>query len=72
MLEQADEHPDTMLPASFHKSAGNDRSALVSEMKDAIDATTHELGEWKSKIETLKSGRADRESQEQSTRRRAR
>ncbi len=62
VLEQADEHPDTMLPAAFHKSAGKDRSALVSELKDSIDATTHELGEWKRKIETLRSARTDRET----------
>ena len=62
MLKQADEHAETLLPASFHKTAGTPRTALVSEMKDAIDATTHELGAWKSKIETLRSGRADREN----------
>ena len=62
VLEQADEHPDTMLPATFHKSAGKDRSALVSELKDSIDATTHELGEWKRKIETLRGARAEREN----------
>jgi hypothetical protein len=62
MLKQADENPDTMLPTSFHKTAATVRTALVSEMKDAIDATTHELGEWKRKIESLRIGRADRES----------
>jgi hypothetical protein len=62
MLKQADKHAETLLPASFHKTAGIPRTALVSEMKDAIDATTHELVGWKSNIETLRSGRADREN----------
>ena len=31
-------------------------------MKDAIDATTHDLGEWKNKAEMLKSGKAEREA----------
>jgi hypothetical protein len=62
MLKQSDEHAETLLPVSFHKTAATPRTALVSEMKDAIDATTHELGQWKSKIETLRSGRAEREN----------
>ena len=31
-------------------------------MKDAIDATAHELGEWKNKAEVIKSGKAERET----------
>jgi hypothetical protein len=62
MLKQADTNPETLLPSSFHKTAGTPPTALASAMKDAIDATTHELGDWKSKMETLRSGRADRES----------
>ena len=63
MLAQADKNPQTLLPSSFHKAPGMAPPALVSEMKDAIDAATHELGEWKNKAETLKTGRADRENQ---------
>ncbi len=62
MLTQAEKNPETLLPAAFRRSSETVPSTVVSEMKDAIDATTHELGEWKSKMEALKSGRADRES----------
>ena len=64
MVTQADRNPATLLPSSFHKAPGKASPGFVSEMKDAIDATTHELREWRSKLETLKSGRAERESKQ--------
>jgi potassium efflux system protein len=62
MLAQTNENPGTLLPPAFGKHSGTATGALVSEMKDAIEATTHEVGEWKSKAELLKSGKAEREA----------
>ena len=53
---------------SFLKNSGGDaRRRRVAEMKDAIDATTHELGEWKTKAEALKTAKAEREANKKKT-----
>ncbi len=62
MLKQAEKSPETLLPSSFRKTIGISPTVVASEMKDAIDATTHELSDWKSRMETLRSGRAECES----------
>jgi potassium efflux system protein len=64
MLAQAANAPETLLPPSFLKTSGKSPRAFVPEMKDAIDATTNEMGEWKGKLEALKSGTVDRESKQ--------
>ena len=63
MLTQATGAPETLLPPSF-KTSGKAPAVVVAEMKDAIEATTNELGEWKGKVEALKSAKADRESKQ--------
>jgi hypothetical protein len=62
MLAQTDKNPETLLPLSFVKNSGAAPAAVVSEMKDAIEATTHEVGEWKGKAESLKTGKAERDA----------
>ena len=62
MMAQATKNPEAVLPPAFLKSSGTAPAVLAAEMKDAIDATAHELGEWKNKAEALKSGKADREA----------
>jgi hypothetical protein len=62
MLAQAAKNPEAVLPPAFLKSSGTAPAVLATEMKDAIDATAHELGEWKNKAETLKTGKAEREA----------
>ena len=62
MLKQAENSPETLLPDSFHKTAGVSHTVVASEIKDAIEATARDLDDWKSRMETLRSGRTDRES----------
>jgi potassium efflux system protein len=62
MLTQTDRNPASLLPPSFLKHSGTAPAALVAEMKDAIEATAHDLAEWKTKAETLKSAKAEREA----------
>jgi potassium efflux system protein len=62
MLAQAAKNPDALLSPSFLKNSGTVPAVLATEMKDAIDATTHELGEWKNKAEALKSNKSEREA----------
>jgi hypothetical protein len=64
MLSQAASAPETLLPPSFLKTSRKSPGVLVPEMKDAIEVTTNELREWKGKIESLKSAKADRESKQ--------
>ena len=54
--------PKRSCPPRFSRAPARRPAVLAAEMKDAIDATTHELGEWKNKAETLKSGKAEREA----------
>ena len=51
VLAQTENKPETLLPPSFVKKSGAAPAAVVSEMKDAIEATTHDLGDWKNKAE---------------------
>ena len=69
ILTQAAKAPETLLPPSFLGSSARVSTALSSEMKDAIEATTNELKEWKTKIETLRS--PDREVGQSAKARRA-
>jgi hypothetical protein len=62
MLAQAAKNPEAVLPPSFLKNSGTAPGVVATEMKDAIDATAHELGEWKNKAEMLKTGKAEREA----------
>jgi hypothetical protein len=62
MLAQAAKNPEAVLPPAFLKTPGTAPAVVATEMKDAIDATAHELGDWKNKAEALKSGKAERES----------
>ncbi len=61
-LAQSTANPESLLPHSFQKRSGADAAAIVAEMKDAIDAATHELAEWKTKAEALKTAKAEREA----------
>ena len=62
MLAQSGTNPETLLPPSFRQQSGVAARTFVAEYKDAIDAATHELGEWKTRAEGLKSATAERES----------
>jgi potassium efflux system protein len=55
LLAQANQSPDSLLPALFRNKTSKVTAALASEMKDAIETTTNEWKEWKAKLETLQS-----------------
>ena len=61
-LAQSSTNPESLLPGSFLKQRGAAPAVVVAEMKDAIDAATHDLGEWKTRAEALKSAKAEREA----------
>jgi hypothetical protein len=54
ILSQADQKPEGLLPKQFRGKAVDVSSTLGSEMKDAIEATTNELKDWKNKLEGLR------------------
>jgi potassium efflux system protein len=55
ILAQAGKAPESLLPPAFREPDKQAGSALSTEMKDALDATTTEWNDWKSKIETLRN-----------------
>jgi potassium efflux system protein len=55
ILERAAARPETLLPPAFRSPAAGGSSSLDGEMKDALEATTNDLKEWKSKLETLRT-----------------
>jgi hypothetical protein len=54
IVSQSERAPDSLLPPLF-QGQGKVSSALGSDMKDAIEATSSELKEWKTKLEALRS-----------------
>jgi potassium efflux system protein len=62
VLAQAAKVPESLLPACFRGKATTDSSALIAEMKDALEATTNELRDWKSRVESARSQIATWES----------
>jgi len=55
ILSQARAAPEALLPPLFGGSPAAATSVLASEMKDAIEATSNELKDWKTKLEILRS-----------------
>jgi potassium efflux system protein len=53
-LAQAAMSPDSLLPPSLLKSSAGVADGLGAEFKDAIEATTSELKEWRTKLENLR------------------
>src|SRR5262249_47800675 len=51
ILEQAATRPETLLPPSFRSLPSGGFPPLGGEMKEALEATTNDLKEWKSKLE---------------------
>jgi len=62
IIAQAAESPETLLPPFFRGSSNPVSAVLSSEMKDALAATTNEWKDWKSKIDSVRSQIANRES----------
>ena len=58
-----------LLPAAFRGGDGRRSSAhLSAEMKDALEAATNDLKEWKAKLETLRTEVANWEAQQNARR----
>jgi small-conductance mechanosensitive channel len=55
ILNQAAEAPEKLLPALFRNRSVKVSSTLAAEMKDAIEAASNELKDWKNKLETLRA-----------------
>ena len=54
ILKQAAEAPEKLLPPLFRDVSVKVSSALGAEMKDAIEATSNELKDWKTKLENVR------------------
>jgi hypothetical protein len=55
ILSQAAQTPESLLPQLFRGPTVKVSTAQSSEMKDALESTSNDLKEWKSKLETLRS-----------------
>jgi hypothetical protein len=68
VLAQAATRPETLLPQTDSGLPPGGSPALIAEMKDAMAATTNELKEWKSRLETLRTEVVNWESQQNARR----
>jgi hypothetical protein len=55
ILSQAAQSPGSLLPQLFRGPTIKVSAALASEMKDALESTSNELKDWKTKLESLRS-----------------
>ncbi len=54
-LKQVDTSPETLLPRFFLDRPVKISTEIASAMKDAIEAASHELKDWRTKLETLQA-----------------
>ena len=54
-LAQAATRPETLLPPAYRALPAGGSPHLNTEMKDALEAATNELKDWKSKLEALRT-----------------
>lgn len=55
ILSQATHSPESLLPQLFHGPSVKVSTEKAAEMKDALESTSNELKDWKTKLETLRS-----------------
>src|SRR5262249_52352214 len=54
LLTQAAANPEVLLPQAFQTARVGGKPSVDSQMKEAIEAATGELKEWKAKLESLR------------------
>jgi hypothetical protein len=54
-LGQAATRPETLLPPAYRALPGGGSPHLNTEMKDALEAATNELKDWKTKLDSLRT-----------------
>jgi len=67
-LAQAAKAPETLLPSSLIKPSAGVAGPLGPELKDALAATTNEVKDWKTRIETLRGEMGKWEGQQNARR----
>jgi len=55
ILSQAAQSPESLLPPLFRGPTVKVSASLATELKDALESTSSELKDWKTKLETLRS-----------------
>jgi potassium efflux system protein len=68
IAEEAAARPEVLLPAAYRNLGGIGSVALGPEMKDAIERSTAELKEWRSKLQALQAEAANWDSRQSARR----
>ena len=64
ILAQAASRPESLLPAAYRGATAGASAHLSAEMKDAMEAATNDVKDWRSRLETLRTEVVNRESQQ--------
>ncbi len=64
ILAEAARQPETLLPPAFRGLGPGGAATLSAEVKEALEARTNEVKEWRSKLETLQAEVIKQEAQQ--------
>ena len=68
LLAQAEKNPDVLLPPPFRATGPGGKPSVNAEMKEALEAATGELKEWKAKLDTFRTEVANWEGRQNARR----